>query len=487
MFVFDLVNCGQKNDLAIFDQGREITYDQLAKSVDNCRNKLHSLGVKIGDRVAIFSRNSAEFVYAYLGITAVGAIAVPINFQLSHREIEFILQDAGIEHVLTYQPLKISRGTQHDIKTFCGDENLPPAPKLPDDFSIDSPASLIYTSGTTGNPKGAILSHKNLMRNVEQLRVLRCNPEHRILCVLPMYHCFAWTCCVMNALYYGASLFVLDSFTPKETIETIREHRVTDLFAVPSICRLVTKLAKKSDLSSLRYVMSSGTTLPLQVAKDFEKKFDITICEGYGEASPIVSLTPPGMAREGSIGLAIPDEEIRIVHPDGTDVKPGEPGELWIKGDNVFLGYWNLPEATDEALAGGYLHTGDVVRIDSDGYLYVVNRLKEMIISMGENIYPREIEELIYKFPGIREAAVIGVDDSLRGQAGACFYSVDKPVDIRELKKFLQHNLALYKIPREFHLVDKLPRTATGKIAKREILNLFLQKKSKTDKNSESE
>lgn len=486
MLVCELVNCGRENDLAIFDQGRRITYGELANSVEICRDKLYSMGVRCGDRVAIFSRNSAEFIYSYLGITALGAIAVPINFQLSLREIEFILRDAEIQHILTYVPLKLHEELveQHEIqKCATLDSKIPHAPEIPSEFTEDDPAVLIYTSGTTGNPKGAILSHKNLVRNVEQIRVLKCNPDHRILCVLPMYHCFGWTCCVLNALFNGASIFVLDSFTPKETIETIREHKITDLFAVPSICRLITKLAKKSDLDSLQYIMSSGTTLPLQVAKEFEEKFDKKLSEGYGlsEASPIVTLTPPGMEREGSIGLAIPDEELRIVNPDGSDVKPGEPGELWIKGDNIMLGYWNLPNETRKVLEGGYLHTGDVARIDSDGYVFIVNRLKDMIISMGENIYPREIEELIYKFPGIREAAVIGVEDSLRGQAGACFYSVeeDSNVDIRELKKYLQHNLALYKIPREFHKVDKLPRTSTGKISKREILNLFNEKKSR--------
>lgn len=486
MFVFELANCGRKNDLAIFDQGRRITYAELETSVANCRDKLYSFGVRQGDRVAIFSRNSAEFIYSYLGITALGAIAVPINFQLSAREIDFIIRDANIKHILTYTNLKLHEDLvdQHKIQDCAKiDSKISHAPELPKDFSEDSPAALIYTSGTTGNPKGAILSHKNLVRNVEQIRVLGCKPEHRILCVLPMYHCFGWTCCVLNALYNGASIFVLDSFTPKETIETIREHKITDLFAVPSICRLITKLAKKSDLDSLRYIMSSGTTLPLQVAQEFEEKFGKKLSEGYGlsEASPIVTLTPPGMEREGSIGLAIPDEELRIMNPDGTDVKPGEPGELWIKGDNIMLGYWNLPEESRHALSGGYLHTGDVARIDSDGYVFIVNRLKDMIISMGENIYPREIEELIYKFPGIREAAVIGVEDSLRGQAGACFYSIEdgEEVDIRLLKKYLQHNLALYKIPREFHRVDKLPRTSTGKISKRAILDLFNEKKSR--------
>ena len=230
--------------------------------------------------------------------------------------------------------------------------------------------------------------------------------------------------------------------------------------------------------------MCSGTTLPLKVAKDFEEKFAIKLSEGYGlsEASPIVTLTVPGEEREGSIGKAIPDEVLEVVDAHGNILPAGEVGELLVSGDNVMVGYWKNPNATAETIdANGRLHTGDIVRIDADGYVYIVNRVKDMIISMGENIYPREVEEIIYRFDGIKDAAVVGVEDKLRGQAGACFYVLndDANFDIRELKKFLQKNLALYKIPREFHEVKDLPRTSTGKISKRKILEEFLGEKEK--------
>ena len=208
----------------------------------------------------------------------------------------------------------------------------------------------------------------------------------------------------------------------------------------------------------------------------------MAFCEGYGlsESSPVVTMNPPGKAKTGSIGPVVPGIRWRIVDGNGDDVPRGETGEFVIKGDNVMLGYWNLPEATHEALRGGWLHTGDVARIDPDGYIYIVDRLKDMIISMGENIYPREVEELVYQFPGIAEVAVIGIEDKLRGQAGACFYSLHEgaSINIRELKKFLQANLALFKIPREFHELPHLPRTATGKIAKRAILKEFMDQKA---------
>ena len=483
MLVHEIITRGRSEDIAIVDDGRRITYAEAADGVRKFRNRLYELGIRQGDRVGLFSRNSAEFIYTYLAAASLGAICVPINFQLSPRETAYIMRDAGIKHILTFTPLEFDDRVsfyQHDIKTF-GDKISPDAPALPADFDENSPCSIIYTSGTTGNPKGAVLSHKNLIRNTEQITILGCRATSKVLCVLPMYHCFGWTCCVMYALWCGAQIHVIRTFTPKEVVETIRDAAITDFYAVPSIYRLITKIAKPNELKSLRLAMCSGTTLPLKIAQEFTDKFNIEISEGYGlsEASPIVTLTIPGEERIGSIGKAIPDEELKVIDEHGKELPAGQVGELLIRGDNVMLGYWNNPEATSATIdADGWLHTGDVVRIDADGYLYIVNRIKDMIISMGENIYPREVEELIYRFDGIKDAAVVGVEDKLRGQAGACFYVVKdgEKVDTRALKKYLQINLALYKVPREFYEIDEMPRTATGKISKRKILENFLAK-----------
>jgi len=500
MFVHELVAQGKPDAIAIVDHDRRITYAELTELVKNCRNKLYAAGVRQGDRVAIFSRNSADYVSAYLGIVSLGAIAVPINFQLSSREIAFILKDAGAKHVITYQPLDLVDAMaqlrcdmpviQHDIRE-CGklDDFVPDAPALPADYDEDNPACIIYTSGTTGNPKGAVLSHHNLIINVrQQISVVGSNADDHILCVLPMYHCFGWTLSVLYPLYCGARMVILDSFTPKETISVIREEKINHLYIVPSICSLLTKLAKPEDMASVRIVISGGAPLPVKIENDFNAKFGITISEGYGlsEASPLTTLTPPGQPVPGSIGKGLPYLEYKIVNAAGDPVPQGEPGELLIRGGNVMLGYWNLPDVTSDVLKDGWLHTADVMRVDENGYYFIIDRIKDMIISMGENIYPREVEELIYQFPGIEEVAVIGIEDKLRGQAGACFYSVHEgqTVEVRLLKKFLQKNLALYKIPREFHQLDKLPRTTTGKIAKRLILKDFMAAKAagKTDK-----
>ncbi|MCR5834121.1 MAG: AMP-binding protein [Selenomonadaceae bacterium] len=484
MLVHEIINRGRSEDIAIVDEGRKITYAQLADGVKRFRNRLYEIGIRTGDRVGLFSRNSAEFIYTYLAAASLGAICVPINFQLSSRETAYILRDAGIKHILTFTPLEFDAHfsfDQHDIKTF-GDKISPDAPQLPDDFDENSPCAIIYTSGTTGNPKGAVLSHKNLVRNTEQITILGCRNTSKVLCVLPMYHCFGWTCCVLYSLWCGAQIHVIRTFTPKEVIETIRDEGITDFYAVPSIYRLITKLAKDTDMQTLRLAMCSGTTLPLKIAREFKDKFKIEISEGYGlsEASPIVTLTIPGEEILGSIGKAIPDEELKVIDDSGNTLPAGHIGELLIRGDNVMLGYWNNPEATKNTIdEDGWLHTGDVVRIDSDGYLYIVNRIKDMIISMGENIYPREVEELIYRFDGIKDAAVVGVEDKLRGQAGACFFTAKEGerVDTRALKKFLQINLAMYKVPREFHELKEMPRTSTGKISKRKILEDYAENK----------
>ena len=484
MLVHEIINNGFDTDIAVVDEGRRTTYAELKQKISEYRNHLYALGIRTGDRVGIFSRNSAEFIFTYFATTSLGAIAVPINFQLSPRETAYILQDAGIKHLLTYEQIEFDEEipvTQHDITTF-GEKNFPDAPELPADFDENNPCVIIYTSGTTGNPKGAVLSHKNLVHNTRQCEIFKCHRACKSICVLPMYHCFGWTCTVLNTFYCGAELHVLRVFRPKDMIDMVRENEITDVIVVPSIFKLVTALAKPEDFKTVRFFMSGGTTLPDKIVDEFKAKFGHPIAEGYGlsEASPCVFLTTHGKERQGSCGQKLWGEEIRLVNENGNDVAQGEVGEVLVRGGQVMLSYWNNPEATAQALdADGWLHTGDVGKVDADGYYYIVNRIKEMIISMAENIYPREVEEVVYRFPGIKDAAVIGVDDKLRGQVGACFFEVadGQKVDVRALKRFLQKNLALYKVPREFHELDELPRTSTGKIAKRQILENYLATK----------
>ena len=489
MLVHDLIKCGNANDLAIFDKNRRFSYADFAQNVKNFRNRLYKLGVRQGDRVAIFARNSAEFVFAYFATASLGAINVPINFQLSNPETAFILKNSESKILLTYQNLDIdeyfdseNKVPQFDITTFGDSDFEIDAPELPADFDENSPCVIIYTSGTTGNPKGAVLSHKNLICNTKQCSVFKCHRECKVLCVLPMYHCFEWTCAVLHTFYCGASAYVMAIFKPKDMIELVRDNQITDIIAVPSILSLVTTIAKPDDFKSVRFAMSGGTSLPEKIITNFKEKFNLPIAEGYGlsETSPAVFLTTHGKERINSVGNVLPDEEVRLVDSEGKDVPVGEPGEVLVRGGNVMLGYWKNPEATKAAFdEDGWFHTGDVAKCDADGYYYIVDRIKEMIISMGENIYPREVEEVVYKFEGIQDAAVVGVEDKLRGQVGACFYVLKEgaTLNMRDFKKFLQKNLALYKIPREFHELKEMPRTSTGKISKRKILEDFQKSK----------
>ena len=493
MLVHELINCGHAEDKAIIDKGRIFTYADFRQSVKKFRNRLYALGVREGDRVGIFSRNSAEFVFTYFAVASLGAINVPINFQLSNPETAFVLKNSESKLVLTYTPLELdeyfseeNKIPQYDIATF-GDENSEvEAPELSADFDENSPCVIIYTSGTTGNPKGAVLSHKNLIHNTKQCSVFKCHRECKVLCVLPMYHCFEWTCAVLHSFYCGAEIHIMANFKPKDMIEMVRTEEITDIIAVPSILSLVTALAKPEDFKSVRFAMSGGTTLPEKIITNFKEKFGLPIAEGYGlsETSPAVFLTTHGKERVGSVGNILPEEEVKLVDAEGNEVPVGEPGEVLVRGGNVMLGYWKNPEATKAAFdEDGWLHTGDVAKCDADGYYYIVDRIKEMIISMGENIYPREVEEVIYKFEGIQDAAVIGVEDKLRGQAGACFYVLKEgaTIHMQSFKKFLQKNLALYKIPREFHELKEMPRTSTGKISKKQILADFLESKKIAD------
>jgi long-chain acyl-CoA synthetase len=491
MLVHELIFRGKNDTLAIIEGQQQITYQQLQEKTAAYRDFFYSIGIRYADNVALCSRNCQEYIYAYMALNSLGAVAVPINFQLSPREISYIIKDAGIQFFITHKKLDFTIGGKDSIGSALQQILLadidaqpgqqPPAPALPADFSEENTGAIIYTSGTTGTPKGAVLSHKNLTRDAVMFqKFLQVKPTDNILCVLPMYHCFSWTCAVINPLYAGACITILAAFSPKECLDTIRERQISILYAVPSICSLIAKLGRKEDLQSLRITVLGGASLPLQIARDFKEKFGIAICEGYGlsEAAPVCAVNPPGREKLGSIGLPLPGIQAKIIDSDSNPLPPGQPGELCLAGDNVMKGYWNLPEDTAAALKDGWLHTGDIAMQDDEGYLFIVDRIKDMIISMGENIYPREIEELLYAYNGIAEAAVVGVPDKLRGQSGICFFVAEPGAEviIRDLKKYLQANLALYKLPREYKQLSELPKTGTGKISKRELAEAYKKK-----------
>ncbi len=483
LFVHELIFQGAP-DCVAFSGKDPVTYAGLQEQVKRYRNYFYQAGIRSGENVGLFSRNSVEFVYSYLAVVSLGAVVVPINFQLTAREIAFIVKDAEMKHLITMESLAIDTelrlqgyGQQviqlvlPDFKKLMVHTRWPDAP-ADGDFTEDCPSVIIYTSGTTGQPKGAVLTHKNLVSNAQAFReVLPVTAADNVLCVLPMYHCFAWTCAVLNSLLCGASITVLESFAPKETLTAIKEYAVTVVYGVPPMYNFFTRTAEPAALDGVKHFISGGASLPEKMARKFAQKFGRKIMEGYGlsEASPVVTLNPVESPKYCSIGKALPGVAVKIVGPAGEDLPQGDVGELVVRGPNVMQGYFKLPAETAKTLRAGWLHTGDLAYADTEGYFFIVDRLKDLIISNGENIYPREIEELLYAFPGIVEASVIGIDDSLRGQVARAYLvlSDGQALDKKAIREYLQSNIAAYKIPRDFIVVDSLPKTQTGKILKR--------------------
>ena len=472
MLVHQLITQG-KPAKPVFTGKESISYSQLARQVEHYRNFFYQSGVIEGDNVGLFSRNSPEYVYSYLAIASLGAVVVPLNFQLTTREIAYIVADAEMKVMVTSTamdlPVKqLILSEFKDVVTVVSEN----APQLPENWDDTNPCVIIYTSGTTGHPKGAVLTHKNLISNAQALEsVLPVTADDNVLCVLPMYHCFAWTCAVLNPLLCGASITILDAFAPKETLAAIKEYDVTVMYGVPPMYNLLSRLGEKQDMAGVKLFISGGASLPEQVARQFQEKYGKTVTEGYGlsEASPVVTLNPIDQSRFCSIGKALPNLSVQVVGSKGEVLPPGTVGELTVKGPSVMTGYFNLPLETARALHGSWLHTGDLAYRDTEGYYYIVDRLKDMIIANGENIYPREIEELLYAYPGITEAAVIGVPDELRGQAARAYivFAEGHTFDKKALREYLQANLAAYKIPRDYIILDALPKNQTGKILKR--------------------
>lgn len=484
MLVHELIFKGNVSDPA-FRFPRQVSYGQLQSEYIRYRNYFYAKGIRSNQNVGLFSRNSVEYVYCYLALASLGAVVVPLNFQLTGREIAYIVKDAQMTHLITMETLPLENDLaqygydtpveQLVISNFATDIREKSFPAVPDTIMVDAdtPCVIIYTSGTTGNPKGAILSHNNLISNVHAFGAALPpgSPSDNILCVLPMYHCFAWTCAVLYPLLLGASITVLEAFAPKETIAAIKENNVTIVFGVPPMYNYLSRIGAAEELSGVRVFVSGGAALPQRVAEQFRQKIGVPILEGYGlsEASPVVALNPSERTKYCSIGKALPGLDVKVVGPKGEILPPGEIGELIVQGPSVMQGYYNLPLETSRALRNGWLHTGDLAYQDIDGYFFIVDRLKDMIIVNGENVYPREIEELLYNFPGVLEVAVIGLPDELRGEAVCAYLAMEEGTNFnrKAIRDHLQPLLASYKMPRDIVQVDALPKNKTGKIMKR--------------------
>ena len=476
MFVQDVYK-GAAPDHAAFYGNGTVTYGELAEAVERYRNTLHQLGVGRGQRVGLYSGNRPEFVYVYMAVVSLGAVIIPINNFLVDREVDFILKDSGASLLVTDRELSVSVPaiSIHDLNYRAETEGAPAAPDFPSDLTEDDVCSFVYTSGTTGSPKGAMLTHRNLVENTIQFNGrIPFRAEDNVLCVLPMFHCYGWTTAVMAPLRNHSSITVLRTKSPAEIINGIVKYAVTIAFMVPPMYNLLARRGEPSDMRTVRCFVSGGAAIPQPVAQAFYDRYHLPVIAGYGltEASPVVSVLPPDKPKYLSVGQPIPGVEVKVVTEEGGPYVPGTVGELWVRGANVMKGYWHRDKETAEVLRpGGWLRTGDLAYMDSDQYIYIVDRIKDLIIMNGENIYPGEVEDCIYEVEGVGECAVIGHPDDLRGQV-AWAYIVMKEgyaFDADKIRRYLSQNLAAYKIPRRFIPMDTLPKNATGKILKRAL------------------
>jgi long-chain acyl-CoA synthetase len=472
----------QPGKIALFWGESEIDYATLlAQSQAVAAQLTADFGVKPGDRVGLWLKNRPEFVPAYFGILIAGAVVVPINNFLKPDEVSYILNDSGADVLVSeddlgghHPELTATRPTLKVFKVeaarWTGGSTASTASQTEQDLAV-----IIYTSGTTGRPKGAMLSHGNLLHNVDSCRiVLETVDADRFVVLLPLFHSYMMTAGMLLPLLVGGSMVLIKSLHPQHhIIKEICDRQATILPAIPQFYRALASLPAQIKLP-LRIAVSGAAPLPVQVLKDFEAKHHIPIIEGYGlsEASPVVTKNPlRGVRKPGSIGLPIPNVEVSVQDDNGKILGPNETGEVCVRGGNVMLGYWNQPEETAKVMRAGWLLTGDIGHRDVDGYFYITDRKKDMLLVNGINVYPREVEEIIYQFPGVKEAAVIGVPDPRRGEQPLAFIATHEgaTVDEKALLHFLREKLADYKVPRRVMHVAALPRNATGKILKTEL------------------
>ncbi|MDY6797062.1 MAG: AMP-binding protein [Actinomycetota bacterium] len=479
---------------AIAYEGQSITFADMDRGVDDLVAGLGRLGLGGGDRCVLMIPNSIKWVLVYYALARLGAVVVPVKPICRKGELRHIFSDSGakafvgstgyldealpiIASLPEMRILIVNGDTApegfillSEIGRGEGDTMAPAATRA------DDPLAIIYTSGTTGLPKGVVLTHGNLMSDVLAVSGLRTSePSDIVLSALPLFHIYGQTHALNLSVYSGLTLRMWGGFDPAQLLAAIEEEESTILYAMPMMIKRLVEQAGVSPprRSSLRFCVSGGASLPLEVFRRFEEMFDTWIIEGYSltECSPTCLENTPGRTRIGSIGFPVPCFRIRIVDDHDNDVAPGEVGELVITGPGVMKEYFNQPEATAVTLRGGWLHTGDLARQDEDGYFYIVDRKKEMIIRGGYKVYPREIEEVLYEHPAVLEAAVLGVPHQDLGEevAAAVVLRPDAGISEEELSEFVRERVAPYKYPRVIGYVRELPKSSSGKILKREI------------------
>ena len=523
---------------AIFDDKQKIKYGELKSSVDKAAMYLQAIGVKFGDKVGMAVVNSQEFIIAYFAVTAIGAVAVPMNTFLKSEEFSYILNDCGAEILFASSQLAKELAPLNELKQlqkiiWIGEvpkslqvTRLEPKQNLDEEYGesvylapalqqeggidaqyfslqgvnerninfvdllshkyslsiaktpeIDDLVHIIYTSGTTGKPKGAMISYKNIFSNIEGAHnrfIVR--SSDRFIVFLPMFHSFTLTAMILLPMFVGASMVLIKSVFPfSNVLKQTLLKRVTVFLGIPAIYTAIGKAKIPwyfRWFNRIRLFISGAAPLAKQTIDDFKVKFPhARLVEGYGlsECSPVVAANLYDKHKSLSVGPALEGYEVKIVNDEMIEVGTGEIGEIIVKGDCVMQGYFGMPNITDETIINGWLKTGDLGKVDDEGFIYIVDRKKDLIISKGINIYPREIEEVLYKLEEVEAAAVIGIKDEHADEEVAAFIQLKEGMDLdeKQVRDYLKKHLANFKIPKSIYFAEQLPRNATGKVLKR--------------------
>jgi long-chain acyl-CoA synthetase len=464
-----------------------LNYGLLDAGAARAAGLLKERGVGEGDRVGMQLPNVPYFPVIYFGALRLGAIVVPMNPLLKDREVTYHLSDSGSRVMVGWHQFAdaCQRGSEQaaaecilvrpgDFEKLLADAD--PVDEVAD-RGDDDPAVIIYTSGTTGTPKGAALTHRNLTAGAEVARdLVDAGPESVAVATLPLFHVFGMNSIMNTTFLARGTMTLVPRFDPGKVLEVIERDRATTFGGVPTMYAALLHHPERErfDVSCLDLCVSGGAPMPVEILRGFDEAFGAKVLEGYGlsETTGMGSFNTPDRERKpGSIGVPVGGTEIRLVDSDDNEVPPGEPGELVMRGPFVMKGYWNRDDATEEVMRSGWFHTGDIATVDEDGYYFIVDRKKDLIIRGGYNVYPRELEEVLYEHPAVREAAVLGVPhESLGEEVGAAVTLKEgEDIDPDELRDYMKQRVATYKYPRTVWIVDELPKGPTGKIIKREI------------------
>ena len=463
---------------------RRFSYRELDATCSLLAGRLRRLGLEPGDRLGLHLPNSAEFVLVYYAAQKLGVVPLSLNVTYAGEEIAYIAGDATPRAIVTaaavagnLPPRDRMPSVRHVLHAdeLAGLPGGEPARAL--DLDREATAAILYTSATTGRPKGVMLTHANVVSNAyATAHHLRMTPEDRGLCAVPMFHCFGQNF-VMNALVTtGGLLVVHERFVPDQFLQAVARHRITLLYGVPTMYILFLSMDRALDFGSVRIFFSAAATLPTDVERRWGERYGRPINQGYGltECSPFAAWNHDFAIRPGSVGTPIEGVEMRVVDGEGREVPDGELGEILIKGPNVMKGYFGNDAATAEAIRQGWLHSGDIGSRDADGYYYLVDRVKDMINVAGFKVFPREVEEVLYRHEAVKEAAVVGMPDPVRGEAVKAFVVLQegRSATAEALQEVCRGAVASYKVPEKIEFIAALPKNPTGKILKKELRRL---------------